>query len=180
MTAYDEAKAAYLSSENNKWTFAEKASYVEEIQTRQLADELKISISTVQNSRNAYHLYYQLCNHFETSEMYTMKDHLYVSIFTTMSRYVKKLTLEKIREYLLFAKDDSLTVVQFKVLLDNDLNPVPKWIRDLVRGAKAFSKYDKEDYKSDIPPHAQRIIKRAIMVFNKIIRTIPELKGLEE
>ena len=86
MTVYDEAKAAYLSSENNKWTFAEKASYVEEIQIRQLADELKISISTVQNSRNAYHLYYQLCNHFETSEIYTMKDHLYVSIFTTMSR----------------------------------------------------------------------------------------------
>ena len=170
---YHAAKSAWQSAENNKWAFAEAAAYVAGIQTRELADDLKISVSTVENYRNAYELYYKLCQRYETSETFTMRDQLYVSIFWVAARAVRKyqLTPDAILEHLRFARDEKLSVDQFGAHVDNVENKTPAWIRrieSIVRTVKKLM----DDYKSELPLEKQE---RAHEIFSTFAKDLQEL-----
>ena len=152
--------------------FCELAALVSGEGTAKLAARIKRSVSTVENYRNAYKLYYYLNKEIETSETSTMWDDLYPSIWQVMARQAKKHNLSPnvVLEHLRHAKECGLSVDAFAAHVESVENKIPEWQRRFIRIKDGILKL-MNDYMPELSPKKQEKLRQLFRDF---------VAGLEE
>ena len=169
----EQAARTWDDGENCRRKFAEQAAYVSGSGTKILAARIGRSVSTVENYRNAYRLYYHLQRYFETSEMTRMWNELYPNHWVRAAKAVKDYNLlpETIYEHLEHALEFNLSIEAFGAHITEAEAPNTQWIRSvksLARSANAL----RDSYMSDVPPDKQRLVRILVKVIERLAKEL--------
>ena len=172
MNHLDAAVKSWDQSENKRRDFAYHAFMAQDDDA--IATRIRRSKETVRTYRLAYELYYILLREIEDDEIDELWNSLYPQIWVTAAKCFSKYQMQRLQdvlEHLRFARDEELSVDQFRAHMDNAENPKPQWIRsieNIVRSAKAFL----SSYVSELTPDKQ---KRAREIIDRFAKELQEL-----
>ena len=169
----EQAARTWDDGEQKRRLFAAQAAIVSGSGTKILAARIGRSVSTVENYRNAYRLYYHLQRYFETSEMTRMWNELYPNHWVRAAKAVKDYNLlpETIYEHLEHALKYNLSIDAFGAHITEVESPNTQWIRsvrNIARSANAL----RDSYMSDIPPDKQRLVRILVKVVERLVKEL--------
>ena len=169
----EQAARTWDDGEQKRRLFAAQAAIVSGSGTKILAARIGRSVSTVENYRNAYKLYYHLMKREETSQLDRMWNELYPSHWIKASQAVSAYNLspDAILEHLEHAHKTGMSVPAFRAFLDEAENPNTQWIRsvkNMVRSANAL----RDSYMSDVPPDKQRLVRILVKVIERLAKEL--------
>ena len=174
---YTAAVSKWQGANRDLKKFAEYAAQVSGHRTAALAADIRRSVDTVENYRNAWLLYQRLIRAelIAPSELARMWEVADISIWVKATQLQKRLDLRllTIQDYISAAVDGGMTREQFGAAVDDKENLTPPWLRRL-RRVVALLIGGREDWMTEMPIEKRARYTAAADRFAAELQTIAE------
>jgi len=170
---YVEAVRIWQESNHRLKRFAECCANVDGKRTAALASDCGVSVDTIENYRNAYKLYYSMCESEPVRKAWkTANAALWVKAAQLKDRL--GLTNEKVIEYLIIAKESNMSRETFSAHVVTKEDKTPQWLRRL-RWVASKLRPSKDDWKTEMPFEKQERYNKAVEWFTDELKAIAEV-----